>query len=441
MTAPSELPDPYEVVPLDRPLDAVVRPPGSKSITNRALVCAALAGGRSVLEGILLADDTEAMVDCLRALGVGIRIDRDARTAMVQGVGGRPPVDGAVLDARLSGTTSRFVAPVAALAPATTVLDGDAPLRARPMGDLLDALVALGADVEPLGEPGHLPVRLGGGRLTGSAVEVAGDVSSQFLSGLLLSAPCMPEGLEVRITTPLVSVPYVEMTLAVMEHFGAAVRRQGDVISVAPTGYRGSTLAVEPDASAASYFLAAAAIAGGRVRIEGLGSGSLQGDARFADVLARMGVAVRWEEDALEVRGGGDLRGITVDLADLSDTAQTLAAVAPFAEGPTVVTGIGFIRGKETDRIAAVVSELRRLGVDATEDDDGFTVRPGVPTAGVVATYDDHRMAMSFALLGLRVPGIRIADPGCVAKTYPGYWDDLERLRGPSAAVPGPGAP
>ncbi len=434
-------PDPFEVLPLERPPDATVRPPGSKSITNRALVCAALAGGRSVLDGALLADDTEAMIDCLRGLGVAIGVDRATCSVVVRGVGGRPPVEGALLDARLSGTTSRFVAPVAALTRATTVLDGAPPLRARPMGDLLDALTALGAEVEPLGRPGHLPVRISGGGSLGSSVEVAGDVSSQFLSGLLLSAPCLPDGLEVRTTTPLVSVPYVEMTLAVMEHFGAVVRRDGDLIAVAPTGYRATSLAVEPDASAATYFLAAAAICGGRVRVEGLGSGSLQGDARFADLLARMGAEVRWDEDSVEVRGGPTLRGITADLADLSDTAQTLAAVAPFAEGPTVVRGIGFIRGKETDRIAAVVKEMRRLGVDATEDDDGFTIRPGEPEGGVVATYDDHRMAMSFALLGLRVPGIRIADPGCVAKTYPGYWDDLDLLRSPPAGVPGPDAP
>jgi 3-phosphoshikimate 1-carboxyvinyltransferase len=425
-----DLPDPLEVQPVEGPLAATVRPPGSKSITNRALVCAALADGESVLAGVLTADDTEAMLDCLRGLGVPIRVDAAAAQVTVRGVAGRPPVSGALLDARLSGTTSRFVAPVAALSGGTVVLDGAPPLRARPMGDLLDALEALGAEVDPLGEPGHLPVQIDGRQVRGGTVSVAGDVSSQFLSGLLLSGPCLPRGLEVEVTTPLVSRPYVDMTLRVMEDFGARVEEGGSRLAVAATGYRAvERYAVEPDASAASYFLAAAAICGGRVRVEGLGTRSVQGDVAFVDVLERMGAEVERGPDHLEVRGTGRLRGVEVDLADCSDTAQTLAAVAPFADGPTVVRGIGFIRRKETDRIAAVVTELRRLGVDATEDPDGFTVHPGPLHGGVVRTYDDHRMAMSMALVGLRVPGVLIADPGCVAKTYPGYWRDLEALR------------
>jgi 3-phosphoshikimate 1-carboxyvinyltransferase len=222
------------------------------------------------------------------------------------------------------------------------------------------------------------------------------------------------------------------MTTAVMAAFGAPVEVDDDLthLRVPPVGYRAvDRYAVEPDASAASYFAAAAAVVGGTVRIEGLGRRSLQGDVAFIDVLASMGVEVAWHDDAVEVTGGGPLRGVEVDFSDISDTAQTLAVVAPFAEGPTTVTGIGFIRGKDTDRLAAVVSELQRLGIDAREDPDGFTIRPGTPSPGSVRTYDDHRMAMSFALLGLRVPGITIEDPGCVAKTYPGFWDDLGTLR------------
>lgn len=434
-----------EVQPLEAPPDATVRPPGSKSITNRALVCAALAGGRSVLRGVLLADDTAAMVSCLSELGVGIQVapaGPNGPEVHVTGVGGRPPAQGAVLDARLSGTTSRFIAPVAALGHGTVVLDGSAPLRARPMGDLLDALEELGAEVEPLGEPGHLPVRITSRGLTGGPVSVAGDVSSQFLSGLLLAGPCMAEGLHVTVTTDLVSRPYLELTIRVMEAFGAAVRADDDRrISVAPTGYRGTELQVEPDASAASYFFAAAALCGGRVRVDGLGADSRQGDVAFVEVLERMGAEVRRGRDWTEVRGTGRLDGVTADFADISDTAQTLAAVAPFASSPTTVTGIGFIRGKETDRIGAVVTELVRLGIDATEDPDGFTIRPGTPRPGMVHTYHDHRMAMSFALIGLRSPGIRIADPGCVAKTYPGFWDDLEQLRAGTDTGRGPGTP
>ena len=270
-----------EVRPLEGPLDATVRPPGSKSITNRALVCAALAGGRSVLRGVLLADDTAAMVSCLSDLGVGIQVAPRARTVRrsrspASAAGHRP--QGAVLDARLSGTTSRFIAPVAALGHGTVVLDGSAPLRARPMGDLLDALGELGAEVVPLGEPGHLPVRITARGLAGGPVSVAGDVSSQFLSGLLLAGPCMAEGLQVTVTTDLVSRPYLELTVRVMEAFGAAVRAEDDhIISVAPTGYRATELRVEPDASAASYFFAAAALCGGRVRVDGLGADSAAG--------------------------------------------------------------------------------------------------------------------------------------------------------------------
>lgn len=431
-----------EVRPLTGRLDATVRPPGSKSVTNRALVCAALAEGTTRLEGALLADDTEAMIACLRDLGVRIDVDGGERTLVVRGVAGRPPVSGALLDARLSGTTSRFVAPVAALGDGTVVLDGAEPLRARPMADLLEALARLGAEVEPLGSPGHLPVRLTGSGLAGGSVSVGGDVSSQFLSGLLMAGPCTRDGLAVTVTGVLVSRPYVTMTAAVMTSFGADVRFGSEaghtVVEVLPTGYRSpGSYPVEPDASAASYFLAAAAICDGRVRVEGLGSASLQGDVVFAELLGRMGARVEVGTDHVEVEGRGALHGIEVDMADLSDTAQTLAAVAAFADSPTVVSGIGFIRGKETDRIAAVVAELRRLGVDASEDADGFTIAPARPHGGTVRTYDDHRMAMSMALVGLRVPGVRIEDPGCVAKTYPEFWDDLEALRGGATGGPG----
>ncbi len=232
----------------------------------------------------------------------------------------------------------------------------------------------------------------------------------------------------------LVSPPYVTMTIDVMRAFGAEVTPAADrpnTYAVAASGYEPTEYRIEPDASTASYFFAAAAITGGRVRVEGLGADSSQGDVAFVDVLQQMGAEVERTSDAIEVRGTGRLRGVTVDMGDLSDTAQTLAAVAVFADGPTEVTGIGFIRRKETDRIAAVVTELQRCGIAATETDDGFRIEPGTPQPAVIQTYDDHRMAMSFALLGLQAEGILIADPGCVAKTFPGYWDTLDQLRRP----------
>ncbi len=429
------LPDPYEVHPVEGRLDATVALPGSKSLTNRALVAASLADGVSRLDHVLFADDTEAMLGCLAELGVGLRVDRRAERVEVTGNDGRVPAGPRHLDARLSGTTARFVAALALLGPGPYRLDGSEPLRRRPMDGTFEALRALGTRVTELADggapaPGHLPVELAGGPATGRTVAVAGDVSSQFLSGLLLAAPCLPAGLRVEITGGLVSRPYVDMTLAVMAGFGARAAWVDEAsIEVGAGGYRATTWRVEPDASAASYPLAAAAICGGRVRVEGLTARSTQGDVGFVDVLARMGASITWRADAVEVEGSATLHGIDVDLADLSDTAQTLAAVAVFAEGPTRVRGIGFIRRKETDRIAAVVTELRRCGIEAAETDDGFVVHPGTPHPATVRTYDDHRMAMSFALLGLRAPGIRIADPGCVAKTFPGYWTLLEQLR------------
>ncbi len=421
---------PYAVQPLDHPPDATVVVPGSKSITNRALLAAGLAVGESRLTGLLRADDTDAMVDAVRALGAQVSFGANGVDATVEGLGGRAWRGGIAVDARLSGTTSRFLLPALAIGSGPATLDGARPLRARPMGDGIRAVRSLGAEVTELGERDHLPVVVRGGARHDSTVRVRGDVSSQFLSGLLLAGPCLPGGLHVGIDGSLVSRPYVEMTIDVMEAFGAQVaRRPGDRFEIAGTGYAGTELAIEPDASAASYFLAAAAITGGRVRIEGLGSASAQGDVRFADALEVMGADVVREPHAIEVRGTGTLRGIDVDFAEISDTAQTLAAVAVFADGPTTVRGIGFIRAKETDRVAAVVAELVRCGIRAEEIDDGFVIHPGEPRPAVVHTYDDHRMAMSFALLGLRAPGIEIADPGCVAKTFPNYFATLETLR------------
>ncbi len=415
-----DLPDVLTVAPLNAPLDATVRPPGSKSITNRALLCAALTPGTSTLTGALFADDTRAMLGAVAALGAAVDTDPGAAVIRVTGVDPRTGSSDAAVDARQSGTTSRFILPAAALRPGRTVVDGTPQLRARPFGPVLDALRDLGAEVSATG---FLPATVSG-PLRGGRVKVSGHISSQFLSGLLMAGPLMAGGLTVELTSPLVSVPYVEMTRAVMAAFGAQV----EDLTVAPGAYRPTEYAVEPDASAASYFLGAAAIAGGRVTVRGLGTGSLQGDVGFADVLGRMGATVTRSADELTVSAGGPLHGVDVNMADISDTAQTLAAVAVFADSPTRVRGIGFIRGKETDRVAAVVTELRRAGIDAVEDEDGFTIHPGVPRPTRFATYEDHRMAMSLSLLGLRAPGIEIADPGCVAKTYPDFFTDLARL-------------
>ena len=431
----SDLTDPYPVEPFERPIDATVTVPGSKSITNRALVCAALAEGDSTLTGALVADDTLAMIGCLTQLGASIDLDEGVATVRVTGCGGQLRPGPVELDARLSGTTARFLLPVLAIGPGPYRIDGLPPLRSRPMGPGIGGVRALGVELVEQGEPAHLPVVVSG-RASGTEIAVPGSVSSQFVSGLLLAAPCFGRRLSIRVEGELVSRPYVELTRAVMQAFGAEVAdvnggpdEQRTGYSVAPDGYAPATFAVEPDASTASYLLAAAAIRGGRVRVVGLGSATRQGDLAFVDLLERMGATVEVGTDFTEVRGTGDLRGIDVDLVEMPDMAQTLAAVAVFATGPTRVRGIGVVRGHETDRIAAVVTELQRCGVGATETEDGFVVQPGSVRPAVVQTYDDHRMAMAFALLGLRAPGIEIADPGCVSKTFPGFWSALEGLR------------
>lgn len=411
---------------LERPPDVSVRVPGSKSHTNRALICAALAAGESTLDGVLLADDTEAMIQLLIDLGIDVQVDRPSRRTKILGVDGRVPDHDGVLDARQSGTTSRFVLPMLALGHGRYVLDGHQQMRARPFGDLIGALESLGARVE--GDTLPLTV-FGSGGFSGGTVAIPGSVSSQFLSGLLLSAPYAADTVHIEIVGELVSKPYIDLTLATMGSFGVDVDRDGHRSFTVPSqGYRAAEVLIEPDASAASYFFAAAAVTGGRVRVDGLGTSTLQGDLRFVDVLERMGAKVTRTDDATEVEGTGRLHGVDVDMSDISDTAQTLAAIAPFADGPVRIRGVGFIRRKETDRIAAVVTELRRLGIDVIEDHDGLTVHPGRPRPGRVETYNDHRMAMSFAILGLVAPGIEIADPACVEKTFPDFFEVLDSL-------------
>lgn len=415
--------DPLLVEP-SGPVDATVMVPGSKSITNRALVCAALAFSPSTIDGWLDADDTRAMMAALETLGVAVGVGESLR---IGSDGPRPEV--VSIDARQSGTTSRFLLPVLGLDGTPRRIAGDPQLQARPMGEVFEALRALGARVDEEGVPGYLPAVVEG-PLRGGEVELAGDVSSQFLSGLLLAAPHMPGGLQVRITTDLISRPYVDMTIAVMRAFGADVTTSdGDTWHVQPLRYQGAEFLVEPDASAASYAWGAAVATGGTVTIPGLHHGSLQGDVAFVDVLERMGARVRWDADAITVSAGDALHGIDVDMAHVSDTVPTLAVLAALADSPTTIRGVGFIRHKETDRIAAPVNELRRCGIDAEETEDGLIVRPGPVRAATVETYDDHRMAMAFSLLGLARDGISIAGPGCVAKTFPEYWDLVDRLR------------
>jgi 3-phosphoshikimate 1-carboxyvinyltransferase len=420
------------------PVTGEARPPGSKSLTNRALVCAALARGESRLTGVLDSDDTRVMAAGLAALGAGIDADWPAGVIDVRGTGGTIPARTATLDCAASGTTMRFLAAICGLGSGTYRLDGTARMRKRPIGDLLAALAELSIEAVAESPGGCPPVVIRSAGLTGGRARVRGDTSSQFASGLALAAPCMAAGLELFFTGPVVSQPYLDMTRRVMEAFGArcTVTEQHHW-QIPATGYRGRAYAIEPDASAASYFTAAAAITGGRVRVEGLSRESLQGDVAFCDALERMGCQVTWEEAAVTVAGRAT-RGIEIDMNAISDTVPSLAVVALFAAGETAISNVAHVRDKETDRISDLVRELRRLGGEIEERPDGLTIRPVPLHAARLRTYDDHRMAMSLALAGLRVAGVEIEDPACVGKTFPGYWRALATLARFPADFPPP---
>lgn len=420
-------PDEIEIQPVRAPVDVEVAVPGSKSDTNRALPIAALADGTSVIRGALFSDDTHYMAAALNALGIHVTASREDRTFTVAGAGGSIPARSASLFIGNSGTTARFLTALLALGRGEYVLDGVERMRQRPIQPLLNALQQLGVDAVSIHGTGCPPVRIRANGLRGGHTRLDGRESSQFLSALLMVGPCTPDGLTIDIEGDLVSKPYVDLTASTMAAFGATLTNERYRRFVVPGGqrYRATEYQVEPDASAASYFFALAAVTGGRVRVPGLGSRSLQGDLRFVEVLERMGCTVEMTADATEVRGPERLAGIDVDMNAISDTAQTLAAIAPLASGPVAIRNVAHIRAKETDRISAVVTELRRLGVRVEEMPDGLVVYPGPVQPGRVKTYDDHRMAMSFAILGCATPGIRIADPGCVAKTFPEFWDTL----------------
>ncbi|MGH7144748.1 MAG: 3-phosphoshikimate 1-carboxyvinyltransferase [Planctomycetota bacterium] len=434
--------------------------PGSKSLSNRAMLLAYLASGATRLTGVLDSDDTRVMFDALRRLGVKMTGSLKSGRLTLHGCGGRPPVRAAELFIGNSGTSTRFLAAALCLAGGRYVLDGTPRMRERPIGDLIEPLAALGAEIA-CAASGCPPVTIGAARPAPGAIAIRGDTSSQFLSGLLMLLPGLVatgrrRASEVRIDGALVSRPYVEMTLALMARFGVRIGApRGRTLRwriparkhAAQAIYRcgGGSYPVEPDASNASYFLAAAAVTGGRVTVPGLGAASLQGDVKFADaVLANMGCGVSRSARGLTVTGPAaarsaagrkaiaaqpfltpGLKGIDVDLTAMPDMAQTLAVLALFAAGPTTIRGVANLRVKETDRLAALQTELTRIGARVTVGRDWIRIDPGArgyrPT--VVATYDDHRMAMSFALAGLRIPGMRIADPGCVAKTFPDFFD------------------
>lgn len=422
--------DQIEIAQLTAPLDARVVVPGSKSITNRAMVLAALAQGRSVLDGVLLSDDTRYMTDALRAMGFNVESDEAARRITVDGRGGTVPAHGAEIFVGGAGTVMRFVVAMVTLGEGRFRIDGNQRMRQRPIGPQLDAMERLGASVYSERDNNCPPVIVDASRarFEGGETSIDARVSSQFVSAMLMPAPLWKLGLKLRVIGDAAR-PFIDMTLRLMEAWGARSSVEGETITV-PGGqwYRAQRFVVEPDASSASYFAAAAALVGGTVRIEGLRSSSVQGDIGFLGVLQQMGARVAWHADHVEVTGTDRLTGLDVAMNSMPDMVATLAAIAPFASSPTTIRSVEFIRHHESDRLRALATELRRLGAAVVENADGLEISPSALHPAEVETYDDHRIAMSFAVTGLKLGGVKIKDPGCVAKTFPDFFDRIASL-------------
>ncbi|MEU3045436.1 3-phosphoshikimate 1-carboxyvinyltransferase [Streptomyces sp. NPDC006984] len=417
----------------------VIEIPGSKSVTARALFLAAAADGTTTLRRPLASDDTEGFAEGLLALGY--RVEREPAVWRIEGRPEGPAAPEADVHCRDGATTARFLPTLAAAGSRGTYrFDASAQMRRRPLGPLTGALRALGVDLRHQGAEGHHPLTVAARGVEGGALTLDAGESSQYLTALLMLGPLTRKGLRITVTD-LVSAPYVEITLAMMRSFGVEVQREGNVFAVPPGGYRAADYAVEPDASTASYFFAAAALTPGReVTVPGLGAGALQGDLRFVEVLGRMGADVRVAADATTVRGTDRLHGLTVAMRDISDTMPTLAGIAPYADGPVRIEDVANTRVKECDRLDACAENLARLGVVASTGPAHIDIRPGTPRAAEIATRSDHRIVMSFAVTGLRTPGITFDDPGCVRKTFPGFHQEFAALCGAwEAGRPAPG--
>jgi 3-phosphoshikimate 1-carboxyvinyltransferase len=415
---------PLSVPKLSRGPDLVWRVPGSKSITNRALVLAALADGESRLEGVLESDDTRHMRTALEAIGIGVERAGDD-VLMVRGGRGRLVAPAEPLFVGNSGTTVRFLTALACLVPGEVTLVGDAAMARRPIRDLVDGLRQLGADIRC--DSGCPPITVRGGRLSGGRLRMRGDRSSQYFSAVLMAAGLAEGDVEVGLDGELVSRPYVEITRRMIEDFGGSAAVTAEGFAVRRGAYHGRRYVIEPDASSASYAFSLAAATGGCVEVPGLGVSALQGDYGFVEVLGALGADVERAVERTRVRGTGRLSGIDVDMHHISDTVMTLAALGPLCGGAVRIRNVENIRIKETDRLAATVAELERLGQHVTSGPDWLCVEPRPLTPALVHTYEDHRMAMSFAVLGAAAGGVTIEDPRVVAKTYPGFWDDLAR--------------
>ncbi len=411
--------------PVTGRVDRVWSAPPSKSYTHRALIAGALGNGTTKIFNPLYAEDTRLTIKALRALGVSISITPEE--IIITGSGGRfHNPKGTLLDLDNSGTSLRLLTSLALLCRYPVILTGSQRMQERPIAPLARAILALGGSVTFLKNDGYPPLKVGG-RLEGGSVTVDGTISSQFISSLLLVAPCAEREVELTIPTTPSSRSYIDITLDVMEAFGAEVIRDGYtrfMVSNRAT-YGGVNYAVEGDYSSASYFFAIAAICGGRVTVKNLKPDSVQGDRRFPEALGAMGCTVTWEEDRVTVERTGDLHGITIDMSTSPDTVQTLCMVAAMATTPTTITGIHHLKFKESDRISSTAERLRSLGGDVSVEDDRITIRPTPLHGALIDPDNDHRTAMSFAVLGLGIGGITITHAECVNKSFPGFWEML----------------
>jgi 3-phosphoshikimate 1-carboxyvinyltransferase len=405
---------------------ATVLVPGSKSVTARALFLAAAAAGTSVLRGALDSDDTQAFRDGLTALGYGVNAAGTDWT--VRGDPAGPPADAADVYCRDAGTAARFLPALAALGHGEFRIDASAQMRARPVGPLVSALRDLGADLRFDGDENHLPLTVVANGLRGGRLRLDASISSQFLTALLMAGPAMTTGLTIEVTA-MVSRPYVDMTVRMMGDFGVTVESHGDTFVVPPQPYVARDYRVEPDASTASYFFAAAALAGREVTVPGLGATAMQGDLQFVEVLRAMGADVRIDADRTTVTGTGRLSGITVNMRDISDTMPTLAAIAPYADGPVRIEDVYNTRFKECDRLEACASNLTAMGVKVATGRDWIEIQPGQPQPALIDCHGDHRIAMAFSVAGLRTDGLVLNDPECVKKTFPGFREAFAGLR------------
>lgn len=419
----------YAVAVKSGVLDAVVTVPGSKSIAHRALVCAALARGDSTIRGLPDGDDTQAMLQGLKMLGASFSIN--GADALIRGLIDLDRTDAITIDANLAGTTARFLTAIGALRRGPITVTGNASLRSRPMKDLHLALEQLGAGVSWQNEKYCMPVTVRRGESHTHSVQVAADTSSQFVTSLMLIAPIFHNGLTIELIGDVISLPYIAMSASVMKSFGANVRiADNRIITIGGGGYVGCQFAVEPDASSASYPLAAAAVAGGRVYVEGMRSNMLQGDSRFIDVLRQMGCEISEDNSGITVSRDADkpLQGVDIDMSEISDLVPTLAVVSMFAKTPTRIRNVGFIRNKESDRIGDLASEMRRLGANVVEHEDGLEISSQALHGGSCDTHHDHRLAMAFGVAGLKVPGVIIDQANVVSKSWPQFWEMLEAL-------------